>query len=176
MQRRRSPSASTASSIAMMCCAFSSSAATRSCRPRTDRTGLAHRLRSERRPDRARLPGQRERHGAADHPGQGADRQADIPSEPPGAAQRAERLSAVAAMIYLTFNEGYSATGEAVTPRRPLCDEAARLARLLLKLYPAEPEVMGLAALMLPRARARIAEDGRSSFSKTRIDACGIAP
>ena len=89
--------------------------------------------------------------------------QADIPFEPPGAAQRAERLSAVAAMIYLTFNEGYSATGEAVTPRRPLCDEALRLARLLLKLYPAEPEVMGLAALMLlqhARARARIAEDG----------------
>ncbi|WP_204351523.1 DUF6596 domain-containing protein, partial [Serratia marcescens] len=54
-----------------------------------------------------------------------------------------------AAMIYLIFNEGYSAndgTGEA---RRSLCDEAIRLARLLIRLFPAEPEMMGLAALML---------------------------
>jgi RNA polymerase sigma-70 factor (ECF subfamily) len=89
--------------------------------------------------------------------------QADIPFEPPGAAQRAERLAAVAAMVYLIFNEGYSATGEAVAPRRPLCDEAIRLARLLLNLFPAEPEVMGLTALMLlqhARAPARIADDG----------------
>jgi RNA polymerase sigma-70 factor (ECF subfamily) len=89
--------------------------------------------------------------------------QADIPFEPPGAAQRAERLAAVAAMVYLIFNEGYSASGEAVAPRRPLCDEAIRLARLLLKLFPAEPEVMGLTALMLlqhARAPARIADDG----------------
>jgi RNA polymerase sigma-70 factor, ECF subfamily len=91
--------------------------------------------------------------------------QADIPFEPPGAAQRAERLSAVAAMIYLTFNEGYSATGEAVAPRRPLCDEAIRLARLLLAIYPDEPELMGLSALLLlhhARSPARTAGDGSS--------------
>src|SRR5215467_14462197 len=62
---------------------------------------------------------------------------ADVPFETPGAVERAERLSAVAAMIYLVFNEGYSA-------RTSLCDEAIRLARLLLRLFPTEPEVMGL--------------------------------
>ncbi len=72
---------------------------------------------------------------------------ADIPFEAPGAAERAERLAAVAAMIYLVFNEGYSAAGDAA--RAQLCDEAIRLARLLLRLFPAEPEVMGLTALML---------------------------
>jgi len=69
--------------------------------------------------------------------------------ETPNAADRAERLGVVAAMIYLVFNEGYSATGGAVHVRAPLCDEAIRLARLLLRLFPAEPEIMGLLALML---------------------------
>jgi RNA polymerase sigma-70 factor (ECF subfamily) len=72
---------------------------------------------------------------------------ADIPFEAPGAAERAERLAAVAAMIYLVFNEGYSAAGDVA--RAQLCDEAIRLARLLLRLFPAEPEIMGLTALML---------------------------
>jgi RNA polymerase sigma-70 factor (ECF subfamily) len=67
---------------------------------------------------------------------------ADVPFQTPGAVERVERLAAVVAMIYLVFNEGYSA-------RTPLCDEAIRLARLLLRLFPTEPEVMGLAALML---------------------------
>ena len=67
--------------------------------------------------------------------------------EAPGAAERAQRLAAVAAMIYLVFNEGYS--GGADQGRRPLCDEAIRLTRLLLRLFKAEPEIMGLAALML---------------------------
>jgi RNA polymerase sigma-70 factor, ECF subfamily len=72
---------------------------------------------------------------------------ADVPFEAPGAAERSERLAAVAAMIYLLFNEGYSA---GIDPQRaPLCDEAIRLARLLLRLFQAEPEIMGLAALML---------------------------
>ena len=44
-------------------------------------------------------------------------------------------------MIYLLFNEGYSATGEHVAERAGLCDEAIRLARLLLRMYPTEPEV-----------------------------------
>jgi RNA polymerase sigma-70 factor (ECF subfamily) len=72
---------------------------------------------------------------------------ADLPFEAPGAAERAERLAAVAAMIYLVFNEGYSADGSPA--RAHLCDEAIRLARLLLRLFPTEPEIMGLTALML---------------------------
>lgn len=70
----------------------------------------------------------------------------------PGAPERAERLAAVAAMIYLVFNEGYSAGREAAEARQPLCDEAIRLGRLLLRLFQAEPEIMGLTALMLLQA------------------------
>ena len=72
---------------------------------------------------------------------------ADIPFEAPGAAERAERLAAVATMLYLVFNEGYSAGNDPA--RAQLCDEAIRLARLLLRLFPTEPEIMGLTALML---------------------------
>ena len=88
---------------------------------------------------------------------------AGVPFGAPGAPERAERLAAVAAMIYLVFNEGYSATGAAVAGRAPLCDEAIRLGRLLLRLFPAEPEIMGLTALMLlqhARAAARFDADG----------------
>jgi RNA polymerase sigma-70 factor (ECF subfamily) len=74
---------------------------------------------------------------------------ADVPFETPGAPERADRLAAVAAMIYLVFNEGYSASGGDVHVRVPLCEEAIRLARLLLRLFPAEPEIMGLVALLL---------------------------
>lgn len=83
---------------------------------------------------------------------------AGLPFETPDAAQRAERLSAVAAMLYLVFNEGYSASREDGGARGQLCEEAIRLARLLLRLFPGEPEVMGLLALMLlqhARAAAR---------------------
>lgn len=83
---------------------------------------------------------------------------AGVPFETPGAVERAERLGAVAAMIYLVFNEGYSAAGETAGVRAPLCEEAIRLARLLLRLFPSEPEIMGLTALMLlqhARAPAR---------------------
>jgi len=72
---------------------------------------------------------------------------ADVPFETPGAVERAERLGVVAAMIYLVFNEGYSAANG--TERAHLCDEAIRLARLLLRLFGTEPEIMGLTALML---------------------------
>src|SRR5579863_2749865 len=77
----------------------------------------------------------------------------------PGAPERAERLAAVAAMIYLLFNEGYSASGGDAHVRVPLCEEAIRLARLLLRLFPGEPEVIGLTALLLlqhARAAARL--------------------
>jgi RNA polymerase sigma-70 factor (ECF subfamily) len=70
---------------------------------------------------------------------------AQIPFETPGAAERAERLAAV--MTYLIFNEGYSAGLDEA--RAPLAGEAIRLARLLLRLFPGEPEVLGLTALML---------------------------
>ena len=82
--------------------------------------------------------------------------QAGVPFETPGAVERAERLVAVAAMIYLVFNEGYSA-GDG-SARAHLCDEAIRLGRLLLRLFQTEPEMMGLTALMLlqhARAPAR---------------------
>ena len=66
-------------------------------------------------------------------------------------------------MVYLVFNEGYSATGGELPLRAPLCEEAIRLARLLLRLFPSEPEIMGLLALMLlqhARAAARFDPDG----------------
>jgi len=66
-------------------------------------------------------------------------------------------------MIYLVFNEGYSATGGEAQRRAPLCDEAIRLARLLLRLFPDEPEIMGLLALLLlqhARTAARLDADG----------------
>jgi RNA polymerase sigma-70 factor, ECF subfamily len=89
---------------------------------------------------------------------------AGVPFETPGAVERTERLAAVAAMIYLIFNEGYSAKGgEPADARAPLCDEAIRLGRLLLRLFQAEPEIMGLAALMLlqhARLPARFDADG----------------
>ena len=86
---------------------------------------------------------------------------ADVPFESPGPVERSERLAAVAAMIYLVFNEGYSAG--AGVDREVLCAEAIRLARLLLKLFQSEPEIMGLTALMLlqhSRATARFDADG----------------
>jgi RNA polymerase sigma-70 factor (ECF subfamily) len=88
---------------------------------------------------------------------------ADVPFETPGAPERAERVGAVAAMIYLVFNEGYSASGGDEHVRASLCEEAIRLARLLLRLFPSEPEIMGLAALMLlqhARAPARLDAEG----------------
>jgi RNA polymerase sigma-70 factor (ECF subfamily) len=88
---------------------------------------------------------------------------ADVPFETPGAVERSERLLAVAAMIYLIFNEGYSASGDTAEIRKPLCEEAIRLARLLLRLFPGEPEIMGLMALLLlqhARAAARFDAEG----------------
>ena len=88
---------------------------------------------------------------------------AEVPFEAPGPIERSERLAAVAAMLYLIFNEGYSSTGEAASARAAFCEEAIRLGRLLLRLYQAEPEIMGLLALMLlqhARAAARLDADG----------------
>jgi RNA polymerase sigma-70 factor (ECF subfamily) len=85
--------------------------------------------------------------------------QSAVAFETPGPVERAERLSTVAAMIYLLFNEGYSASGGDAHVRVPLCEEAIRLGRLLLRLFPGESEIMGLTALMLlqhARATARL--------------------
>jgi RNA polymerase sigma-70 factor (ECF subfamily) len=88
---------------------------------------------------------------------------ADVPFEAPGPDERAARLTTVGMVIYLMFTEGYSATGGSAHVRVALCDEAIRLARLLLRLYPGEPEILGLTALMMlqhARASARLDADG----------------
>ena len=88
---------------------------------------------------------------------------ADVPFEAPGAVERSERLAGVAAMVYLVFNEGYSAGAGEVAARSPLCEEAIRLSRLLLRLFQAEPEIMGLTALLLiqhARSAARYDAEG----------------
>ncbi|TIP28928.1 MAG: RNA polymerase sigma factor [Mesorhizobium sp.] len=107
---------------------------------------------------------------------------AGVPFETPGAVERSERLAAVAAMVYLIFNEGYSTNSGEAPARAPLCEEAIRLARLLLRLFQTEPEIMGLTALLLlqhARAPARFDENGeivlledqdRSLWSRKMID------
>lgn len=89
---------------------------------------------------------------------------ADHPFGPPSPAERAERLQAVMAMLYLLFNEGYSAP-EALAPARAgLCGEALRLALLLRRLFPQDGELAGLHALMLlhhARGSARFDARGR---------------
>ncbi|QDG79261.1 RNA polymerase sigma factor [Labrenzia sp. PHM005] len=106
---------------------------------------------------------------------------AKLSYEEPDATQRTERLQSVANAIYLVFNEGYSASqGEAII-RETLCDEAIRLARLLVRLFPEEPELKGLLSLCLvqhSRSTARVSEDGmpitldeqdRNLWDKNRI-------
>ena len=88
---------------------------------------------------------------------------AGIPYVVPAAAQLPERLGSVLAVVYLVFNEGYSASRGDGVLRRELCAEAIRLARLLRALMPDEPEVVGLLALMLlhdSRRDAREDHDG----------------
>src|SRR5262245_28887271 len=90
-------------------------------------------------------------------------RDAGIPYEVPSLAVLGERLSAVQAVIYLIFNEGYSATTGDSLVRRDLCSEAIRLGRLLGELMPDEPECLGLFALMLlqnSRRETRVNESG----------------
>jgi len=84
---------------------------------------------------------------------------ADVPFDTPGPPERAARVSAVSTMIYLLFNEGYSASGGSAHVRVGLCEEAIRLSRLLLRLFPSEAEIMGLNALLLlqhARSSARL--------------------
>jgi predicted RNA polymerase sigma factor len=89
--------------------------------------------------------------------------EARVPFEVPGGAELAARLSSVLEVIYLVFNEGYSATAGEDWVRPSLCEEALRLGRILAELAPLEPEVHGLVALMeiqASRLRARVGPAG----------------
>jgi len=90
-------------------------------------------------------------------------RHAAIPYRVPPGHLLTERTTAVLGVLYLLFNEGYSATHGAQMIRRDLCAEAIRLARLLVELMPDEPEARGLLALMLLHDARRAA----------RVDAAG---
>jgi RNA polymerase sigma-70 factor, ECF subfamily len=88
---------------------------------------------------------------------------ARVPFEAPAGEELAERLPAVLGVIYLVFNEGYSATAGADWTRPELCEDALRLGRILAELMPREAEVHGLAALMelqASRLRARRGPEG----------------
>ena len=89
--------------------------------------------------------------------------QARIPYEVPPPERLPERLASVMTVIYLIFNEGYSATEGSALVRRELCQEAIRLARILSQLMPGEEEIRGLLALVL-------LQDSRR---ETRVDAGG---
>jgi RNA polymerase sigma-70 factor (ECF subfamily) len=108
-------------------------------------------------------------------------RDAGIPYRVPEVAELPARLAAVLAVVYLVFNEGYSATSGDELLRADLCDEAIRLGRTLLALMPQEPEARGLLALMLlidARRAARVdphgafvklADQDRSAWSRPLI-------
>ncbi|HKA10454.1 MAG TPA: RNA polymerase sigma factor [Candidatus Dormibacteraeota bacterium] len=89
--------------------------------------------------------------------------EARVPFEVPRGAELAARLSSVLEVIYLVFNEGYSATAGDEWMRPALCEEALRLGRIMAELVPNEPEVHGLAGLMeiqASRMRARVGPSG----------------
>jgi RNA polymerase sigma factor (sigma-70 family) len=86
-----------------------------------------------------------------------------VPFEVPRGAELADRLSSVLEVIYLIFNEGYTATAGGDWMRPALCEDALRLGRILAELMPREPEVHGLVALMeiqASRSRARVGPAG----------------
>jgi predicted RNA polymerase sigma factor len=89
--------------------------------------------------------------------------EARVPYEVPKGADRAARIASVLDVIYLVFNEGYSATAGDDWMRPALCEDALRLGRILATLAPDKPEVHGLVALMeiqASRSRARVGPDG----------------
>ena len=108
-------------------------------------------------------------------------RDANIPYRVPEPAELPARLRAVLAVVYLIFNEGYSASSGEEVLRTELCDEAIRLGRLLVTLIPQESETLGLLALMLlidARRDARIvggqlvllSEQDRTLWDKSKIE------
>ena len=92
-----------------------------------------------------------------------AIRERGLPYEVPEGPELAERLASVLAVIYLIFNEGYAAHAGDALVRHDLCEEALRVGHMLAELMPAEPEVLGLVALM----------DLQASRAATRTDAAG---
>ena len=101
--------------------------------------------------------------------------------EEPNGPERAERLETVLGVVYLLFNEGYSATEGEDWMRPALCDEAVRLGRILTALVPDDPEVLGLSALMefqSSRLAARAGADGApillDAQDRSRWDAARI--
>ena len=106
----------------------------------------------------------------------------NIPYRVPTTAELPDRLCAVLGVVYLIFNEGYTATSGAELVRSDLCNEGVRLARLLAELMPDEPEVLGLLALLLlteSRRAARTAADGSlvllADQDRSRWDRASIA-
>ena len=92
-----------------------------------------------------------------------AIRERELPYEVPEGPDLADRLASVLAVIYLIFNEGYAAHAGDALVRHDLCEEALRVGHMLAELMPAEPEVLGLVALM----------DLQASRAATRTDAAG---
>jgi RNA polymerase sigma factor (sigma-70 family) len=95
---------------------------------------------------------------------------ARVPFEVPARADLATRLSSVLEVIYLVFNEGYSATAGEDWMRPSLCEEALRLGRILAELVPKEPEVHGLVALMEIQASRSGARTGPSGEPVLLLD------
>ena len=109
-------------------------------------------------------------------------RAARIPYRVPGDAELPDRLHSVLAVLYLVFNEGYTASRGDELIRADLCAEAIRLARLLAELMPDEPEALGLLALLLlteSRRAARTGPDGAlvllADQDRTRWDRALVA-
>lgn len=108
---------------------------------------------------------------------------ANIPYQVPPPDRWVERLDSVLSVVYLIFNEGYSATSGCTLTRADLCHEAIRLGRFLVRLLPREPEVAGLLALMLlhdSRRHARMDDAGhlvtlehqdRTQWNRDQIEA-----
>jgi RNA polymerase sigma factor (sigma-70 family) len=96
--------------------------------------------------------------------------QARVPFEVPLGPERASRLSSVLEVIYLVFNEGYSATAGDDWMRPALCEDALRLGRILAELMPEEPEVHGLVALMEIQASRTAARTGPSGEPVLLLD------
>ena len=102
--------------------------------------------------------------------------EAGVPLEVPRGEELAARLSSVLEVIYLVFNEGYSATAGDDWVRPALCEDALRMGRILAGLVPQEPEVHGLVALMeiqASRLRARTGPSGQPSCYWTRTGVGG---
>jgi RNA polymerase sigma-70 factor, ECF subfamily len=112
----------------------------------------------------------------------GKIRDARIPYRVPEASELSDRVNAVLAVIYLLFNEGYTASSGDCLIREDLCAEAIRLGRLLAELMPDQPEVIGLLALMLliesrrparvgPRGElVRLADQDRARWNRALIE------